>query len=406
MGWAKTFHLGSTGVLINLAGLNTVTVAADKKTATIGGGASIGDTVAAADAAGALVLTGNCNCVGSLSAYLGGGYGTSKIQPPFHLTLTDYSGNLLGEIGFGVDNIISVRVVTSSGSILTVNRSSNPNLFWTLRGAGPNFGIVVSATVTALPATAQDRTAWINNLFFAPDKLPRIAQAIEDLPLAPEQRVYLVLTSSGPPENVPSVLVTGFLRKGTETSGREAFKALYDLGPVSESSVIAPYANWNDANIGFCARGERKPAFSTTITGMRPDTWPQVWELYKKFQAKGPNSAVLVERYNLTKAQSLPGGHVSFNPALRESAFAQAIVLPWYSDAALDDEALQFGRSVRDIWSDDEDATKNPTYSNFAHGDESLEAIYGDSLPRLRELKRKWDPEGVFGQWFAITEAR
>ena len=136
---------------------------------------------------------------------------------------------------------------------------------------------------------------------------------------------------------------------------------------------------------------------------MQPDTWPQVWELYKDFQATGPNSAVLIERYNLTKARSLPEGDVSFNPVLREGAFAQAIVIPWNSDAALDYEALQFGRTVRDIWSDEEDARQNPTYANFANGDESLEAIYGESLPRLRELKRKWDPEGVFGQWFAIT---
>jgi len=81
VGWAKTFDLRSTGVLVNLAGLNAITIASDKKTATIGGGASIGDTIAAADAADALVLTGNCNCVGSLSAYLGGGYGTSTLLP-------------------------------------------------------------------------------------------------------------------------------------------------------------------------------------------------------------------------------------------------------------------------------------------------------------------------------------
>lgn len=67
--------MGEWGVLIDLAGLNSVTVAADKNTATIGGGASIGDVIASADAAGALVITGNCNCVGALGAMLGGGYG-------------------------------------------------------------------------------------------------------------------------------------------------------------------------------------------------------------------------------------------------------------------------------------------------------------------------------------------
>ncbi|KAH6629404.1 FAD binding domain-containing protein [Boeremia exigua] len=383
--WANIFDLGQTGVLINLAGLNTVTVSDDKKSATIGGGASIGETIAAADAADALVLTGNCNCVGSVSAYLGGGY-----------------GNLMGDVGFGVDNIISLRVVTADGSIRTISKTSDADLFWAFRGAGPNFGVVISATVKASPATATDRTAWINNLFFPASKLPEIAQTIEDLPLAPEQRVYLVLTSGGPPLNEPSVLVTGFMRKANEATGRAAFKPLYDLQPASESGAVTPYANWNDANINFCVRGGRKPSFSTTITSMKPDVWPQIWDAYTAFQAKGPNTAVLIERYNLTAAKAQLDGATALNPALRQPAFAQAIVIPWYDDAGLDDEALAFGRGVRDLWSDAADATQNPTYANFAHGDESLEAIYGTSLPRLRKVKKTWDPKGVFGQWFPI----
>lgn len=308
----------------------------------------------------------------------------------------------MGEVGFGVDNIISLRVATASGTILTVSKTSYPDLFWALRGAGPNFGVVISATVKAAPATTTDRTAWINNLFFTPDKLPAIAQAIDDLPLKPEQRIYLVLTSSGPPLNEASVLVTGFLRKGTEETGRAAFKSIYDLGPSSSSSTVTPYENWNDANIAFCARGDRKPAYSTTITSMQPNTWPEIWALYTQFQAKGPNSAVLIERYNLTKARSAAKKSAAFNPALRDPAFAQAIVIPWYTDAALDVEANEFGRRVRNLWSDNDDAARNPTYVNFAHGDESLDALYGSSLPQLRALKKKWDPQGVFGQWFPI----
>ena len=41
-------------------------------------------------------------------------------------------------------------------------------------------------------------------------------------------------------------------------------------------------------------------------------------------------------------------------------------------------------------------------YINLCHGDEPLEEVYGDSLPRLRELKRVWDPENRFNQWFNI----
>src|SRR5690242_8274014 len=257
----------------------------------------------------------------------------------------------MGEVGFGVDNIISLRVVTADGVIHTVSKSSNAELFWAMRGAGPNFGVVLSATVAATPATTTDRTAWLFDMFFPAEKLPQIAQAIEDLPLTPEQRIYLVLTSSGPPLNTPSVLVTGFLRKGTEESGRAAFKSIYDLEPTSVTSSVAPYARWNDANINFCQRGGRKPAFSTAITEMKPQVWPQIWDAYTAFQAKGPNSAVLIERYNLTAARTANAAATAFNPALRD-VFAQAIVIPWYDDAGLDGEALAFGRQVRSLWSD------------------------------------------------------
>jgi hypothetical protein len=42
------------------------------------------------------------------------------------------------------------------------------------------------------------------------------------------------------------------------------------------------------------------------------------------------------------------------------------------------------------------------SYMNFAHGDESVEQIFGPNLPRLISLKKKWDPENLFGYHYAI----
>jgi hypothetical protein len=345
-----------------MAGLNAVTFTSDKKQATIGGGATIGEVIPAADAAGALVITGNCNCVGAVGALLGGGYGTCERRRGVRVTKAyNFIGNLMGEVGFGVDNILSLRAVLASGKIVTVSKTSNPDLFWAMRGAGPNFGVVTSVTVNSQPATAEDRTAYINNLFFSPDKLVDVAQAMQDLPLTPEQRIYLVLTNSGPPLNEPSILITGFLRKGTEETGRAAFAPIYDLGPVSATSSVTLYEDWNVSNDGFCARGDRKPAYSTTINNMQAQKWPGIWDMYKQFQAKGPNSAVLIERYNLTKAKSAPSGSAALNEKLRTEAFAQAIVIPWYTDASLDKEANDFAANVRAIWSYNPEPKNNPT---------------------------------------------
>ncbi|KAF2788207.1 FAD binding domain-containing protein [Melanomma pulvis-pyrius CBS 109.77] len=385
-GWGKTFNLGSHGVLINMAGLNAVTFNNAKTQVTIGGGAIIGDTIKAANAAGALVLTGNCNCVGTLGAALGGGY-----------------GNLMGEHGFGVDNILSMRVAIATGEVITVSKSSYPDLFWAMRGAGPNFGVVISATFNAWPAPKPvDRTAWVMSLTFEPEKIAEVAQAIQDLPLKPEQNVYLYLVNSGNANNDPILSVTGFLHKGTDESGRAAFASMYALGPSSNSSAVTPYEQWNAAGDGFCARGGRKPAYSTAINNMKAETWPQIWDLYTEFQSKAPNTAVLIERFNLTKAASVPTGSTAFQDALRRDVFAEAIVIPWYTDSALDAEAQVFGQKLRDIWSFSSSPTVNPTYVNFAHGDEELVAIYGSGLKKLRTLKEKWDPSRVFSQWFAI----
>lgn len=40
------------------------------------------------------------------------------------------------------DNFIEMDVVTADGSEIKVSESSNPDLYWAMRGAGQNFGIV------------------------------------------------------------------------------------------------------------------------------------------------------------------------------------------------------------------------------------------------------------------------
>jgi len=52
-----------------------------------------------------------------------------------------------------IDSLESVRIVTGSGEILTASENQNPDLFWGLRGAGHNFGIITNATFKIYPFT-------------------------------------------------------------------------------------------------------------------------------------------------------------------------------------------------------------------------------------------------------------
>jgi hypothetical protein len=83
-------------------------VSAGKRSALIGGGARISETIREADAAGVLIQTGNCNAAGTLGVLPSAGY-----------------GNLMGKLGFGVDSILELRIVSADGRLLTIHGHTN-----------------------------------------------------------------------------------------------------------------------------------------------------------------------------------------------------------------------------------------------------------------------------------------
>lgn len=62
-------------------------------------------------------------------------------------------GTLQGKHGLMIDSLLSVRLVTAKGDIVTASQMENPDLFWAIRGAGANFGIITSATYRIYDAT-------------------------------------------------------------------------------------------------------------------------------------------------------------------------------------------------------------------------------------------------------------
>lgn len=82
---------------------------AQKTQATVQGGALISDVIAAAYAQNVQVTTGNCDCVDTPGAILGGGY-----------------DNLMGLHGFEVDNLISLQLVTPSEAFVTIALADRP----------------------------------------------------------------------------------------------------------------------------------------------------------------------------------------------------------------------------------------------------------------------------------------
>ncbi|KAI9368475.1 FAD-binding domain-containing protein [Aspergillus egyptiacus] len=387
-GWADTFDLGPNGrgLLIDLTQLNSVVFNDDRTQVTLGGGASIGEVVAAAVEHDALVPTGNCNCVGTLGAILGGGYGI-----------------LQGMAGFGVDNVLVMNVVLADGELHTVT-PGDEDLFWALRGAGPNYGIVTSATLKSYPvATAANVTAWMGTLVFSGDQVEAVVQAVDQLHLTPEMNIFLYYAREN---GTPGLVAAPFYYdhgSEPEARGREAFASLLAIGPVQDQTAELPYARWNDRSEAFCTGGGYKPAYSAALGRLEPGTWKRMWDEYVAFtETEGTaNSVVLMEAYSLERSRSLPDDSSAF--PWRSRVNFQAIAIPWYYDPVLEGQATAWAKRMRAWLWETGGLHDAAAYVNFAHGDEDLTTIYGENVDRLRAIKARVDPGNVFNQWFNLV---
>ncbi|KAK7039153.1 hypothetical protein VNI00_010057 [Paramarasmius palmivorus] len=131
---SSTWASSNGGVVIDLSKLNKVTLAADKQTITVQGGAYWGDVYE-------VTAREKVDVVGSPLWFVGvGGY-----------TLGGGHGPLSGEHGLAIDNTLSATVVLADGRIVKTSQDEEPDLFWAIRGGGGQFGIVVEFTFKVYP---------------------------------------------------------------------------------------------------------------------------------------------------------------------------------------------------------------------------------------------------------------
>lgn len=115
------------GLVIDLSHMNGVRVDPAARTAHVGPGSTWGAFDHEAQAFG-LATTGCTVSTVAVSGFaLGGG-----------------TGYLARKHGLGLDNIIGVDVVTADGELIHASEREHADLFWGMRGAGANLGVVTS----------------------------------------------------------------------------------------------------------------------------------------------------------------------------------------------------------------------------------------------------------------------
>ncbi|SOD70491.1 FAD/FMN-containing dehydrogenase [Jatrophihabitans sp. GAS493] len=130
-GWSS-----GPGLVANLAELNALDVDTAKMTAKVGAGALLADVYTELDAKGVSIGAGSCPTVGITGLTLGGGVGV-----------------LTGAYGLACDQLAAVDLITADGRLQTVSATTQPDLFWALRGGGGgSFGAVTALTFRVRPA--------------------------------------------------------------------------------------------------------------------------------------------------------------------------------------------------------------------------------------------------------------
>lgn len=65
--------------------------------------------------------------------------------------------------GWAANNILNYELVTAQGKILQVNKNSNSDLFWALKGGSGNFGFITSFDLAVFPLIAIFGGNFLNN---------------------------------------------------------------------------------------------------------------------------------------------------------------------------------------------------------------------------------------------------
>jgi len=205
------------GLMIDLTGLDGVTVDPVTLRARVQGGAMLGALDRATQRFGLATTAGNVSHTGVGGLTLGGGMGW-----------------LARQHGLTCDNVVSYTVVTANGELVRASADEHPDLFWGLRGGGGNFGIVVEFEFRLHPVGTRTLGA---DLTFPLDRAAGPLRGWRDLAEQAPRPATLTAEIAG------DTVTLGYVWVGDPEAGRSLLPALREIGvpdgeAVSELSYL------------------------------------------------------------------------------------------------------------------------------------------------------------------------
>jgi FAD binding domain-containing protein/berberine-like enzyme len=363
----------TTGLLIDLSAMNQIAYDSGSGLTHVNGGTRNSDVYAALRRQGRAITHGRCGGVGVAGFVLGGGIG-------FNMRLR----------GLACDQLVETEMVTASGEVVHCSDTENADLFWACRGGGGgNFGINTDFTFQtfAVDMMTVYSVTWTSNL---ESLLPA---ALDLLPGTTERhgtKLSVINDGTGVSLNLLGQLL------GTPTELRSIFAPLYQLAAPSRETVKnVPYWEGQD----FLEDADDTPDYSHERSRYVYDPMPAGGSrTILDYMRRWPGtSASAIWKIFLTgdAIAAVPSDATAF--VHRTPTMISSIELDWSPQDTIgtvqrnETWLAEFHAAMREYTSDE-------AYQNFMDEaqNDPLHAYYGANLPRLVEVKRRYDPENVF----------
>jgi hypothetical protein len=312
------------------------------------------------------VPLGSCPTVGVAGYALGGG--ESSLTPKF---------------GYACDNITRVRIVTADGRLLTARAHEHPDLFWAVRGAGANFGVVTAIEFRLNPI----ESVLSGHLKYPIRQAHKILRYLGEFGLAiPDDLFLLAAVLPHPGERMLDVAVVW---TGPKEKGERVLRPLRTyLKPFEDTIKVKSYLDEqrsaSDVPTGDYSSHRRSGHFETPSD--------DIIEVITEYASNAPSEASGI---------TMMYWHGPWCSKSHDNAFGFRRIGYEFWVHSYWQKAEERQRSW--AWVEEFFAAMRPfaTGAVYVNGleneeDDRVRAAYGDKYDRLAEIKGKYDPDNFF----------
>jgi FAD/FMN-containing dehydrogenase len=312
------------------------------------------------------------------------------------LTLGGGLGWLMAKHGLAADNLISVELVTADGDVVEVNEQTDPELLWALRGGGGNFGIAASLQYRLHPLTMVTGGLIAHPIERAGEFLRWYRDAVADA--SDDLNVFAALVH--PPDAPPGFKAAAMIvfHTGSEEQAERDLAPFKEWGPPIMAEVgPMPYPMMNTLLDDAYPAGSLNYWLSNFTTGLEDGLIDAMVERYASVPS--PATVLLLEHFHGAVCRA---GVSDTAVPHRTEGWNLLIPGTWF-DPAENDANVAWVKETHAALAPHLAERKWLNYLGDDQGDDAVRAAYGPNFDRLREVKRRVDPDNVFRYNHNIT---